>query len=260
MNLPFVKYQGTGNDFVMVDNRSGNCNELAVSDVRQICDRRFGIGADGLIKINAHAILDFEVDYYNADGSKSFCGNGARCAVAFARTLGINTLHTHFMAIDGEHEAMQKEQTVSLLMKDVSLVAMVGEDYLLNTGSPHFIRFEKELSSVNVYEDGKAIRYSDPYKEEGVNVNFIKALSKDKIEVLTYERGVEDETLSCGTGVTAAALAYAVKQGLHGQQVIDIVTKGGELKVHFSRTGESEFERIFLIGPAQRVFEGTYSR
>jgi len=259
MNLSFVKYQGTGNDFVMIDNRSGKWDDLTISEIQKICDRRFGVGADGLIKINAHPALDFEIDYYNADGSKSFCGNGARCSVAFAHTLGINTQLTHFMAIDGEHEASQNPGSISLLMKDVSLVATVGEDFLINTGSPHYIRFVPGTSVVNVFEEGRAIRYSDPYKQEGINVNFVTALSHNKIDVRTYERGVEDETHSCGTGVTAAALAFAVQNDLRGQQIIEVVTKGGDLKVHFSRTGDSEFERIYLIGPAERVFEGVYT-
>lgn len=258
MNLLFAKYQGTGNDFVMIDNRSGEWDNLSVSDIQSICNRRFGIGADGLIKINGHPNLDFEMDYYNSDGSKSFCGNGARCSVAFAQSLGINTLQTHFMAIDGEHEANQNKSAISLLMRDVSLVAMVGQDYLIDTGSPHYIRFIGEIADVDVLKEGRAIRYSGPYKEEGINVNFVSEAGYQKIDVHTYERGVEDETFSCGTGVTAAALAYAVKNDLRGEQLIDVVTRGGLLKVHFSRTGESEFERIYLIGPAERVFEGQF--
>jgi len=256
MNLLFAKYQGTGNDFVMIDNRSGEWDNLSVPAIQTICDRRFGVGADGLIKISAHPNLDFEMDYYNADGSKSFCGNGARCSVAFAQSLGMNTLNTHFMAIDGEHEANQKEEAIALLIKDVSLVEMAGQDYLIHTGSPHYIRFVEEVAVVNVLEEGRAVRYAERYAEEGINVNFVAEAGHEKIGVRTYERGVEDETLSCGTGVTAAALAYALKNDLRGQQLIDVATKGGPLKVDFSRTGESEFERIYLIGPAERVFEG----
>ncbi len=257
MKIEFVKYQGTGNDFVMIDNRSGKWNDLAIEDIRRICDRRFGVGADGLILLNSHSKLDFEVDYYNSDGSKSFCGNGARCAVAFAKTLGFNTSLTHFIAIDGEHEASQKYETVSLLMKDVSLVRKQEEDYIIDTGSPHYIQFGP-VEHLHVYELGKKIRYSDQFRAEGINVNFVEIVGVKHIRVRTYERGVEDETLSCGTGVTAAALAYAVKENLHGEQLIDVSTSGGDLKVHFSRTGDMEFERIFLIGPAKRVFEGTF--
>lgn len=257
MKVDFVKYQGTGNDFVMIDNRSGKWNALTVQDIRRICDRRFGVGADGLILLNSHPKLDFEVDYYNSDGSKSFCGNGARCAVAFAKTLGINTSLAHFTAIDGEHEASQKYETVSLLMKDVSLVQQYEGDYVIDTGSPHYIQF-LPVEHLDVREQGRKIRYSDTYRANGINVNFVEIVGDKHIRVRTYERGVEDETLSCGTGVTAAALAYATKENLHGEQLIDVTTSGGDLKVHFSRTGEMEFERIYLIGPAKRVFEGTF--
>jgi diaminopimelate epimerase len=259
MEIPFVKYQGAGNDFVMVDNRSGKWDHLSISSIRMICDRRFGVGGDGLIKINAHEELDFEVDYYNSDGSKSFCGNGARCAVAFARTKGINTSHVRFLAIDGIHEASQVGGIISLLMNNVRNVSTENDDFILDTGSPHFIRFVDDTTDFPVYAEGYAIRYSDTYKQEGINVNFTQVLSDRKLYVRTYERGVEDETLSCGTGVTAAALAFAIRNDLHGEQMIDIQTKGGQLQVRFNRTGTATFDTIYLIGPALRVFEGVYN-
>jgi diaminopimelate epimerase len=259
MEIPFVKYQGTGNDFVMIDNRSGKWNDLSINLIRSMCDRRFGIGADGLIKINAHTDLDFEVDYYNSDGSKSFCGNGARCAVAFAKTKGINTSHTHFMAIDGAHEASHVGEIVSLLMNNVNAVSTGNNDYILNTGSPHFIRFIDDVEHFPVYEEGFAVRYSETYKKEGINVNFVQVTGDRQLYVRTYERGVEAETLSCGTGVTAAALAFAAKNGLFGEQTIGIQTPGGQLQVQLDRTGEAAFEQIYLIGPAVSVFEGVYN-
>lgn len=259
MEIPFVKYQGTGNDFIMIDNRSGKWDHLSVNIIRAMCDRKYGIGADGLIKINAHDELDFEVDYYNSDGSRSFCGNGARCAVAFARSKGINTSHSHFLAIDGKHEASQVGGIISLRMNDVYNVSGHNADYVLNTGSPHYVRFIDEVKDFPVYKEGVAIRYSKEYAEQGINVNFTQMIGPKSLYVLTYERGVEDETLSCGTGVTAAAIALALKSELFGEQIINIQTKGGQLQVTYNRTGETTFSDIFLIGPAVRVFEGVYN-
>lgn len=258
MKIPFVKYQGTGNDFVMIDNRSGEFNTLSIVQITAICDRKFGVGADGLIKINAHPTLDFEVDYYNADGSKSFCGNGARCSVAFAKTLGIPTDIVHFMAIDGEHQASEKEGVVSLNMLDVHEINFNDNAFILDTGSPHYIKIVYDMQYVDVVEEGRFIRYSEDFVQEGINVNFVQELNKNTIEVATYERGVEDETLSCGTGVTAAALAIVYFQEISGNQSINIQTKGGNLRVEFDFDGKKSFTNIRLIGPAERVFEGIY--
>lgn len=259
MEIPFVKYQGAGNDFVMIDNRSGKWDHLSLNTIRAICDRKFGVGGDGLIKLNRHSELDFEVDYYNSDGSRSFCGNGARCAVAFAKSKGINTSHVRFLAIDGFHEASQVGGIISVLMGDVDHISAVGYDYTLHTGSPHYVRFIPETTDFPVYKEGYAIRYSEPYSAEGINVNFAQILGERELYVLTYERGVEDETLSCGTGVTAAALALAVKEDLYGEQNISIQTRGGQLQVTFNRTGKTQFRQIYLVGPAVRVFEGVYN-
>lgn len=253
--LNFVKYQGAGNDFVMIDNRSGSCNNLSIDQIKRICDRRFGIGADGLIKINSWDLGDFECDYYNSDGSKSFCGNGARCAVAFARELGIHQKQYRFMAIDGEHIAYVENGQVHLKMNNVDQIEFIGDDALLNTGSPHYIKWVDKLSNLNVNQEGQSIRYSDRFKQDGVNVNFIEDL-KDGIKIRTYERGVEDETLSCGTGITAAALAYARINKLTGEQTIPVFAEGGDLKVTFQVTS-SGFTDIWLIGPAERVFQGS---
>jgi diaminopimelate epimerase len=254
MKISFSKYQGTGNDFVMIDNRSGAYDSLSVADITKLCDRRFGIGADGLIRIGTHPSLDFDVDYYNSDGSKSFCGNGARCSVAFAASLGIVRGETRFMAIDGAHEASIENGIVSLKMSDVSGVRQRSPgDCVLDTGSPHYIVFTNE--DVDVYKEGRRIRWSDEFSAKGINVNFVKELGNDRLRVLTYERGVEDETLSCGTGVTAAAIAYAVKTGVQGRSSMEIETKGGKLAVRFDRSGD-RFTDIFLIGPAEFVFSG----
>lgn len=255
MNLPFVKYQGTGNDFVMIDNRSGEWNDLSVSTIQKLCDRRFGVGADGLIKINAVPGYDFEVDYYNSDGSKSFCGNGARCSVAFAHELGITADSVSFLAIDGAHEAVKKEGLVYLKMNDVSEIDSSQKEFVLNTGSPHFIHFTENVADFDVVTYGKQIRYSDQYKQEGINVNAIHQLDEHSFEIRTYERGVEDETLSCGTGVTAAALALAEKNNIEGDFEYRVKSQGGNLSVRFSKSG-SVFTDIWLIGPAVSVFKG----
>ncbi len=256
MKLTFSKYQGTGNDFIMLDNRSGQYDALSLEQVRFLCDRKFGIGADGLIKISKDGNTAFEVDYYNSDGSKSFCGNGARCAVAFAGTLGIEVSTVVFTAIDGLHEAESREDLVYLKMGNVHEIHSKDKDWVLDTGSPHYIRFVANSLDLDVVKEGRKIRYAPEYNEVGINVNFVEVLRNDEIEVTTYERGVEDETLSCGTGVTAAALAYAREEKRFGKQKIHIHTKGGKLQVAFERTGDSDFVDIYLIGPAQHVFDG----
>jgi diaminopimelate epimerase len=255
MNLPFVKYQGTGNDFVMIDNRSGEWDDLSISTIRKLCDRRFGIGADGLIKINLAEGYDFEVDYYNSDGSKSFCGNGARCSVAFAHELGFTSDSVSFMAIDGAHEALKKNGLVHLKMNDVVEIDDSQKEFVLNTGSPHFIHFTENVRDFDIVAYGKQIRYSDLYKQEGINVNAIHQLDAHSFEIRTYERGVEDETLSCGTGVTAAALALGKKNQVVGDFEYKVKSQGGELSVQFTHTN-SQFTNIWLIGPAVSVFKG----
>ncbi len=255
MNLPFVKYQGTGNDFVMIDNRSGEWDNLSVSTIQSLCDRRFGIGADGLIKINFLSGFDFEVDYYNSDGSKSFCGNGARCSVAFAHELGITKDSVSFMAIDGEHEAVKKDGLVYLKMNDVLEIDDSQKEFVLNTGSPHFVHFTENVVGFDIVAYGKQIRYSDKYKQEGINVNAIHQVDDHSFEIRTYERGVEDETLSCGTGVTAAALALGKKNHIEGDFGYQVKSQGGTLSVKFTHT-DSKFTNIWLIGPAVSVFKG----
>lgn len=255
MNLNFVKYQGTGNDFILIDNRSGEWDRLSISAIQKMCDRRFGIGADGLIKINSVLDYDFEVDYYNSDGSKSFCGNGARCSVAFAHKLGITKDHVSFMAIDGAHEAIKKDELVFLKMNDVSQIDTSQGAFVLNTGSPHFVHFTENVADFDVVAYGREIRYSDKFKEEGINVNAIHQLDAHSFEIKTYERGVEDETLSCGTGVTAAALALGEKNEVEGEFQYDVKSQGGNLSVKFIREN-SKFSDIWLIGPAELVFIG----
>ena len=261
MKTHFIKYQATGNDFVIIDNRDGSLS-LSVADVQRICDRRFGIGADGLILIEKHSLLDFNVVYYNSDGTQSLCGNGSRAAMKMASALGMVNGKAKFNAYDGAHEAeISADGIVNIRMNDVKSVREVGNDYFINTGSPHLIRFVDDLENYPVFEEGRNIRYSDDFKPGGTNVNFVELLPGNTIYVRTYERGVENETLSCGTGVTAAALAVAFKGY---SSPVSIRTRGGELSVRFSaalkETGLTStpaiFTDIFLIGPAKMVFEG----
>lgn len=250
--MKFYKYQGTGNDFVMIDNRSGEWDDLSIESIQKLCDRRFGIGADGLIKINSSIDVDFDVDYYNSDGSKSFCGNGARCSVAFAHYLDIIEDKTTFNAIDGIHEAEIRNGIVKLKMGDVKAISEDGNDYVLNTGSPHYVRYVEMLNNYNVYKTGNEIRNSETYKKEGINVNFVEKLSDSELFVRTYERGVEDETYSCGTGVTAAALTFMKN---NNQTFVRVQVKGGNLKVYAEKNGAG-FSNIWLEGPAIQVFKG----
>ena len=257
MKHTFFKYQGTGNDFVMIDNRQKLFDKSNTKHIAFLCDRRFGIGADGLILLENHDELDFKMVYYNADGQpSSMCGNGGRCAVAFAKKLGIINNETTFLAVDGPHYAHSREDGswVSLQMIDVSVLERDGEAWVLNTGSPHFVSQVQNLSQLDVYACGKAIRYNNTYAEKGINVNFIE---EDAVgyAVRTYERGVEDETLACGTGVTAVALAMAKEKGLIGTQNTPISVRGGALNVRFTFDG-STFTEVFLEGPATLVFEG----
>lgn len=256
MIIHFEKYQGTGNDFVMLNNLDGRYDGLSIGQIVKMCDRRFGIGADGLIKIDRHPELDFEMDYYNSDGSKSFCGNGARCAVAFAGTLGVDVRETRFLAIDGEHKATLSKGSICLDMSPVLSVNQIDGDYILNTGSPHFVRYVKDLNTADIVHTGKDIRYSEPFKAEGINVNLVQEIADDSIRILTYERGVEDETYSCGTGATACAISFGLKHGVIGKNSIFVKVKGGDLKVEFEQHEDHSFNNVRLIGPAEFVFKG----
>lgn len=256
MTIPFYKYQGTGNDFVILDNRSGNFTQLTSVQIAYLCDRRFGIGADGLMMLQLKDGYDFEMLYYNADGHEgSMCGNGGRCLVAFAKQLSVVDKTAAFLATDGFHEAVVKENGwIELKMKDVNSIETFPDHSILNTGSPHYIRWEQDIAKTAVYDEGKRIRNSPPFKNEGINVNFVQ-VHEDAISVRTYERGVEAETLSCGTGVTAAAIAAS--SNTIGKQEKKILTPGGELNVKFEKISDSSFENIWLCGPATFVFRGT---
>jgi diaminopimelate epimerase len=255
MQATFYKYQGTGNDFIIFDNRKKTL-EFTGKKVRELCHRRFGIGADGLMLLNPHSVYDFEMVYYNSDGRpSSMCGNGGRCLAKFASDMGIAKTNYTFLAVDGEHQALiNSDGTVSLKMKEVDRVSELNGHFILNTGSPHYITITNDVMHLDVFKKGREIRYSKEFEDEGINVNFVEQLNNaDEIIVRTYERGVEDETFSCGTGVTAAALVCFHND--NGFNHVDVRTKGGRLHVEFDKT-ENGFENIWLIGPAERVFEG----
>ena len=257
MKLTFYKYQGTGNDFVMVDNRNLKISKNDTKLINRLCDRKFGIGADGLILLENSEDYedDFKMVYFNGDGNESsMCGNGGRCLVAFANFLGIINDSARFTAIDGIHEATIDNGIVSLKMQDVSDIS-INEDFsFLNTGSPHHIIFSEEIELKNIKQEGAEIRYSEMYGEAGTNVNFVEGVSENTFSVRTYERGVEDETLSCGTGVTAVALA-AYESGKTSSEIVNLKTPGGELSVTFKKANKG-FSDIWLSGPAMQVFKG----
>ncbi len=255
MTIHFHKYQGTGNDFVVIDNRNGRLT-LTTAQVKHLCDRRFGIGADGLMLLEQDAISDFKMMYFNADGREStMCGNGGRCIVHFAHQLGAIGKSTTFNAIDGLHEAVVSDDFVRLKMIDVAPPEQHDAGWFLNTGSPHVVCEVADIQAIDVHEAGAAIRYSPAYGESGVNVNFVSIANNKQLNVRTYERGVEAETFSCGTGVTAVALAHATKRNLSSQR-IEMTTPGGNLAVSFQRNASGGFQEVYLEGPATFVFKG----
>lgn len=252
MELKFYKYQGTGNDFIMLDNRSNVFDSKNTTLIEKLCHRRFGIGADGFILLENEPGYDFKMVYFNSDGNQSsMCGNGGRCLVKFAHDLGVIKESTTFLAIDGPHEAFIKDNLVHLKMIDVTAVENNSDHFFMNTGSPHYVKTVSEIDTFNVFDEGKKIRNNERFKEKGTNVNFTEC-KNDILHVRTYERGVEDETYSCGTGVTAAAIAASFN-GM--KSPVQIKTLGGDLGVSFEKENAG-FKNIFLIGPAVNVFEG----
>lgn len=263
MESGFSKYHGTGNDFIMIDDRDETFPLDKQFFISHLCDRRFGIGADGLILIREHPDLDFRMVYFNADGKEgSLCGNGGRCAVAFAHKLGMCDASTRFQAIDGIHDAeLVRPDHIRLHMPPVSGVTRHEDHCLLDTGSPHYCIFASGLDEMDVYHSGRKIRYGKDFNEEGINVNFIQQ-EAEKLFVRTYERGVENETYSCGTGVVASAICAALndKTDKTDKTAFRVRTLGGELSVTFRQKGPDTFEDIILEGPATFVFSGTLSK
>lgn len=258
MKLTFYKYQGTGNDFIIIDNRTGRFDSKNEQLVSSLCNRRFGIGADGLMLLENHNQYAFTMRYYNSDGKEAtMCGNGGRCIAAFAVHLGIvkSPEHFSFMAVDGLHEAEYDHNTVSLKMTDTETINRKSDYTFLDTGSPHYVTFVNDNSNIDIVKEGSKIRYSDEFKSiGGTNVNFIQQIDDTTIKMRTYERGVENETLSCGTGAVASAISTALKQGYGNSFTVKI--PGGELQVKFEMDKNNTPHNIWLTGPAESVFKG----
>jgi diaminopimelate epimerase len=255
--IHFYKYQGAGNDFILIDHRMKPLQNIDYQRIKALCDRRFGIGGDGLMFLTSHPDYDFEMHYFNADGNPgSMCGNGGRCIVAFAKYLGVIDKETNFLAVDGPHYAKITEDGdwVNLQMIDVDVIKTDGDAYVLNTGSPHYVKQVSALNEMDVFHEGKNIRYNETYQEQGINVNFVED-HKDYLFVRTYERGVEDETFACGTGVTAVALSFARMHEKTGHVVTPVKVMGGDLRIEFDYDGKL-FTNVFLCGPALQVFKG----
>ena len=261
MRLPFYKYQATGNDFVIINQLVVPYLKNPSSDVIQnICDRRFGIGADGLMLLEKDEETDFKMTYYNSDGGLStMCGNGGRCIVHLAKQLKLFKTECSFQAPDGIHEAsIDTNGLVRLEMSDVQSIKDDSLGYVLDTGSPHLVIFKDAWDRDSIVEEARSLRYREEFAPGGINVNYIHPDKDGSLMVRTYERGVEDETYSCGTGVTAAALvAKAFHPNYQDSLEVPVITKGGNLKVQFQGNVQLGFSKIYLIGPAKRVFEGS---
>jgi diaminopimelate epimerase len=253
MDLTFYKYQGTGNDFVMVDNRAKKFPKENIKIISHLTNRHFGIGADGIILIENNENFDFKMIYYNADGSETFCGNGGRCAVAFAKYLKIIKSETTFIAFDGEHFATIKNGIISLKMIDVDDIKVNENSVFVYTGTQHHVELVADLNEYSVFEKGKKIRNS--YKDPGSNVNFVQQIDNATFRVRTYEKGVEDETLACGTGVTAVAIAMH-KTNKTESNLITLPVEGGVLEVSFTEAN-GVYKNVYLKGPAEFVFKGS---
>lgn len=256
MKIPFSKYHGTGNDFIIIDNRELRWKP-SQEEIARLCDRHFGIGADGLMLLTEKTGFDFYMTYYNSDGREStMCGNGGRCMIIFAKSLSLTADEPHFLAIDGEHtgkvEKTGDSPVVSLKMKDVIVTEIEADHLFMDTGSPHYVVFKKNVEDIDLIREARLIRFNERFSKEGTNVDFVE-IGKNELFVRSYERGVENETLSCGTGVTASALAFAVKNPPSNS--VEVQTRGGHLSVSFRQDGNS-FTDIWLKGPVQFVFQG----
>ena len=253
MILHFEKYQATGNDFIMLDNRSGNFPANHQAQIARLCHRQFGIGADGLILIENSTAANFRMVYFNADGAPgSFCGNGSRAATRYAETLGLIKEKGSLEASDGLHQAKIDRNVIAMSMADVQNGRKILNGIFIDTGSPHYLEFRENLEAIDVFTEGKRLREHDEFSPGGTNVNFVTIKDKQRISVRTFERGVENETLSCGTGVTASAMIAAEGHGVHK---ISVETQGGQLEISFEKTPEG-FSNVFLTGPAEKVYSG----
>jgi len=255
MTLRFEKYQGAGNDFIIIDNRNNILDSANRERIKQICDRRFGVGADGLMMLYDHRNVDFEMKYFNSDGNEgTMCGNGGRCIVMFAKKINLIKHKARFLTSDGVHTAEITDTIVRLRMNDVNTIRKFGESYFIDTGSPHYVTFTDDIDNIDVFNEGRKLRNNQQFEPLGTNVNFVQ-IQENGLSVRTYERGVENETLSCGTGVVAAAI-ISVYSGHIDSDNVRVKTRGGILNVSFRTTDKRIFSDIILEGPAVFVFEG----
>ena len=258
MKIKFYKYQATGNDFIIIDAREENL-VLKEKDIQFLCNRHFGIGSDGLIIFGNSDKADFSMQFFNPDGSGGMmCGNGGRSIVKFASDKGVISDSCSFIAPDGLHFATINEDIVSLKMVNPTLLQRFEDGFYINTGTSHFVVFEEDLNKINIIEKGRSIRYDERFSPyNGCNVNFVQEITANNLEIQTYERGVEDLTLACGTGICAAALTYSIEKGLeNGKHTINISAKGGDLQVEFEKKSDNSLSEVYLIGTANSVFEG----
>lgn len=261
MQLSFTKYHGTGNDFIIIDDRSQQFPSTDHAFIKSLCTRRFGIGADGLILIREASDNDFNMVYFNADGFEgSMCGNGGRCAVDFVAKLGIIHQECSFRAYDGAHRALIQNGSIKLEMGSVASIMSFNTDYFIDTGSPHYVKFEENIDQKEIEPQALAIKNLPAYQESGINVNFVEAKAPDQIYVRTYERGVEAETYSCGTGVVASAIAQVLKSKSPANSYqIQVDTPGGPLMVRFDLSKDEQISNVWLSGPAQEVYHGSFN-
>ncbi len=257
MQIQFYKYQGAGNDFIMIDSRKISTSAFTEETVKRLCHRNFGIGADGLILLMTDELNDFRMKYFNSNGKEgTMCGNGGRCIVAFARQLGLISDRTKFSGIDGGHEGfIRHDGMIELQMIDVPSVEKLEDGYLLETGSTHFVIFSPDVNAKDVFTEGHKIRYQKRFGDTGTNVNFVEIIDEGHLKIRTYERGVENETLACGTGAVASAISSCLKEDTDKNSYL-IEAKGGKLEVRFQRNSKDQFTDIWLCGPAEYVFEG----
>ncbi len=258
MRIPFYKYQATANDFVIINQMVvPYLQEPSIDLISGICDRRLGVGADGLMIIAPSLIADFKMIYYNSDGRlSSMCGNGGRAIAHLAHDLKLCKSECTFEAVDGIHEVVILGDEIRLKMIDVLEYQKKGAAYIIDTGSPHYISRVRNVEEIDLISEAHKIRYNDNYKTDGININFYHK-NENHIVVRTYERGVEDETYSCGTGVTAVAIAEVLEQrGGNGDHAVKVMTKGGLLTVNFRRSSDF-FTDVWLSGPAIKAFDGS---
>ncbi|HEY5704464.1 MAG TPA: diaminopimelate epimerase [Terrimicrobiaceae bacterium] len=267
MYLSFTKMNGAGNDFILFDNRDGKL-PLNPSRIALLCDRHRGIGADGVLAVEPPVQgADFRMRYYNADGGEAeMCGNGARCFARFVQRLGASNAEISFETMAGTVRASFPGDQVRVVMSDphsyrppvgLEIHGRTLEVHFVNTGVPHAVVFTEDIEAVDVSRDGAALRYHSAFSPKGTNANFVQVLSPDSIAIRTYERGVEGETLACGTGVCAAALLHHLRT--HSPPPVNVKVRGGDtLQVAFEAS-ERGIHNVTLTGPADFVFEGTIS-